>query len=130
MDSDITFGEVEEERPRVMRRPDEDRHFAVASCGTPRDADLRIYVDLDAMVDMENHAQTDTTVELGGVMLGGQYVVSQHRPFVVVSDRLCADHFEATKGSFKFTHETWSDIQRRLEEYPEDLRMVGWYHTH
>ena len=130
MDSDITFGDVEEERPREMRRPDEDRHFSVAVCGGPRDSDLKIYVDLDAMVDMENHAQTNTNVELGGVLLGGQYVDSQGEPFVVVSDCLRADHFEATKGSFKFTHETWSDIQRRLSEYPDDLRMVGWYHTH
>jgi proteasome lid subunit RPN8/RPN11 len=130
MDSDITFGDVEEERPREMRRPDEDRHFSVAVCGAPRDSDLKIFVDLDAMVDMENHAQTNTNVELGGVLLGGQYVDSQGEPFVVVSDCLRADHFEATKGSFKFTHETWSDIQRRLSEYPDDLRMVGWYHTH
>lgn len=130
MDADITFGEVEEERPRTMRRPDEDRHFSVVACGAPRDSDLRIYVDLDAMADMENHAQTNTSVELGGVLLGGQYVDGEGRPFVVVSDCLRADHFEATKGSFKFTHETWSDIQRRLQEYPEDLRMVGWYHTH
>jgi proteasome lid subunit RPN8/RPN11 len=130
MDSDITFGDVEEERPRTMRRPDEDRHFSVIACGAPRDSDLKIYVDLDAMVDMENHAQTNTSVELGGVLLGGQYVDGEGQPFVVVSDCLRADHFEATKGSFKFTHETWSDIQRRLQEYPDDLRMVGWYHTH
>lgn len=130
MDSDITFGDVEEERPRAMRRPDEDRHFSVIACGAPRDTDLKIYVDLDAMVDMENHAQTNTSVELGGVLLGGQYVDGDGQPFVVVSDCLRADHFEATKGSFKFTHETWSDIQRRLQEYPDDLRMVGWYHTH
>jgi proteasome lid subunit RPN8/RPN11 len=130
MDSEIEFGDVEEERPRAMRRPDEDRHFSVTACGAPRDADLKIYVDLDAMVDMENHAQTNTSVELGGVLLGGQYVDGAGQPFVVVSDCLRADHFEATKGSFKFTHETWSDIQRRLQEYPDDLRMVGWYHTH
>ena len=130
MDADITFGDVEEERPRVMRRPDEDRHFSVTTCGAPRPDDLRIYVDLDTMVDMETHAQTNTGVELGGVLLGGQYVDGEGRAFVVVSDCLRADHYEATKGSFKFTHETWGDIQRRLEEYPDDLRMVGWYHTH
>lgn len=130
MDADIQFGEVEEERPRAMRRPDENRHYAVVACGTPREDDLPIYVDLDAMLDMESHAQSNTNVELGGVLLGGQYVDSENRPFVIVSDCLRADHYEATKGSFKFTHDTWSDISRRLEEFPEDLRMVGWYHTH
>jgi proteasome lid subunit RPN8/RPN11 len=130
MDADIQFGELEEERPRIERRPDEDRHYAVAACGDVRSGDLAVYVDLDTMLDMESHAQSNTSVELGGVLLGGQHVDSEGRPFVVVTDCLRADHYEATKGSFKFTHDTWSDIQRRLEEYPDDLRMVGWYHTH
>jgi proteasome lid subunit RPN8/RPN11 len=130
MDADIQFGEVEEERPRAMRRPDENRHYAVVACGAPREDDLPIFVDLDALLDMETHAQSNTNVELGGVLLGGQYVDSENRPFVIVNDCLRADHYEATKGSFKFTHDTWSDISRRLEEFPEELRMVGWYHTH
>jgi proteasome lid subunit RPN8/RPN11 len=130
MDADIQFGDVEQERPRTMRRPDENRHFAVVRCGEPGTQDLPIYVDLDAMFDMETHAQSNTNVELGGVLLGGQYVDGDGRPFVIVNDCLRADHFEATKGSFKFTHDTWSDISRRLEEFPDELRMVGWYHTH
>jgi len=130
MDAEIQFGDVEEERPRMMRRPDENRHYAVSTCGAPREAELRVYVDLDAMLEMESHAVSNTNVELGGVLLGGQYVDHDGRAFVIVSDCLRADHYEATKGSFKFTHDTWSDISRRLEEYPNDLRMVGWYHTH
>lgn len=130
MDSEIQFGEIEETPPQPELRPDRNKHYAVAGCGAPGERELPIFVDLDVMRDMEAHAQTDTSVELGGVMLGGQYHDDEGRPFVVVTDSLRAQHFEATKGSFKFTHETWQKISRERDDFPADLQMVGWYHTH
>ncbi len=129
-ESDIQFGDVEETMPEELRRPDRNKHYAVAALGTPRDADLPIFVDMDAMRDMEIHAQSDTSVELGGVLLGGQYVDEDGQAFVLVTDSLRAKHYESTKGSFKFTHDTWSEITRERDEFPAELQMVGWYHTH
>ena len=86
--------------------------------------------DVDVMRDVEAHALSDLDAELGGVLLGGQYEDDQGQPFVVISDSLRAEHYENSKGSFKFTHETWSDITRKRDEFPADLEMVGWYHTH
>jgi proteasome lid subunit RPN8/RPN11 len=130
MSAEIEFGEVEQPRPKRGIRPDAHPHYAVAQCGAVGPNDLPIYVDLDAMIDMEEHALSDDTVELGGVMLGGQYEDDQGRAFVVVTDCLRAKHYESTRGSFKFTHDTWSEITRQRDEYPEDTVMVGWYHTH
>lgn len=130
MSGDITFGEVEETPPQRERRPDQNRRFAVAACQQPVDGELAIFVDLDALLDMEIHALSDTSVELGGVMLGGQFEDDQGQPFVVVTDNLRAAHYEATKGSFKFTHDTWQQISRERDEFPAELQMVGWYHTH
>lgn len=130
MDSDIQFGEVQEAGREVQLRPDQNRHYAVVPVHSPEDADLPIYVDIDVMRDMETHALTDTSVELGGVMLGGQYEDEEGNPFVVVTDSLRAAHYEATKGSFKFTHDTWQQISRQRDEFPDELQMVGWYHTH
>lgn len=130
MDADIQFGELEEAGREVRLRPDRNRHYAVVPVHQPEDVDLPIFVDVDVMRDMEFHALTDTSVELGGVMLGGQYEDENGEPFVLVTDSLRAEHYEATKGSFKFTHETWARISRQREEFPEDLQMVGWYHTH
>ncbi len=130
MDLDIQFGDLEHARPQVQLRPDENKHYAVVGVFAPDDRDLPVFVDLDALADMEDHALSDTRVELGGVMLGGQYEDEQGRPFVVVSDSLRAKHYESTKGSFKFTHDTWSEITRERDEFPEELQMVGWYHTH
>lgn len=130
MDAEIQFGEVEQPRREQRRRPDRDQHFAVIACQSPRDEDLPIFVDLDAYREMETHAASDTAVELGGVLLGGQYLDEDGRPFVFITDSLRAKHFEATKGSFKFTHDTWSEITRQRDEFNPDLRIVGWYHTH
>jgi proteasome lid subunit RPN8/RPN11 len=127
---DIEFGKLQEVKPQVDLRPDEDGQLAVATIGQPVSTDLPIYVDLDVMRDMEAHARSNTRVELGGVMLGFQRVDSQGFPFVIVSDCLRAEHYEATKGSFKFTHETWSQITRDRAKFRPDLEMVGWYHTH
>jgi len=128
--AEIQFGEMEYQGPRGASRPDEDAHYCVVMCGDLGDHDLPIFVDLDVIRDMEAHARTDTDVELGGVMLGGQFVDSDGQPFVVVSDNLRAEHFQATRGSFKFTHETWQEITRRRAEFSDELQMVGWYHTH
>ncbi|QDU94885.1 Mov34/MPN/PAD-1 family protein [Lignipirellula cremea] len=130
MDDDIQFGEIEESSPGQHLRPDRNKHFAVVGYEEPREGELPIFVDLDVMRDMETHAQSDTSVELGGVLLGGQYEDEDGQPFVMITDSLRAEHYEATKGSFKFTHDTWEQITREREDFPPELQMVGWYHTH
>jgi proteasome lid subunit RPN8/RPN11 len=129
-DLDMQFGEVEEAPPQRRRRPDDDRHFAVVHHGTPSEEDLPIFVDMDVLADVEAHARTDTSVELGGVLLGGQYLDEDGNPFVMVCDSLRAEHYESSGGHFKFTHDTWTQISRQRDQFSEDLQMVGWYHTH
>lgn len=126
----IEFGQVQHSEPEHELRPDRNAQFATCIVGEIGPDDLPIYVDLDAMRDMEAHSQSDTRVELGGVMLGQQRVDAQGNPFVVITESLRAEHYHATKGSFTFTHDTWSEITRRRAEFHPDLEMVGWYHTH
>lgn len=129
-DDGLEFGELRESRPAVRRRPDLDRHFCVVEVGTVGEDDLPIFVELDAWRDLIEHSREDVTVELGGVLLGGAYVDEEERPFVLVTDGLRAEHYEATRGSFKFTHDTWESITRRRDEFGGETRMTGWYHTH
>lgn len=130
VNDEIQFGEVEHAAPLRALRPDENRHYAVAAYGEPASGELPIFVDLDVLAEMEEHAASDTSVELGGVLLGGTFADERGQPFVVITDSLRAQHFESTKGSFKFTHDTWAAITRQRESFPADLKMVGWYHTH
>ena len=126
----IEFGQIERRQPEIRLRPDRDQKYAAVSCGQVDSQQLPIFVDLDVMRDMEGHARTNTLVELGGVLLGGKHIDQQGQPFVVVSEALRAEHYEATRGSFKFTHETWSQITRERQRFSGDLQLVGWYHTH
>lgn len=129
-DPDIEFGEIEQTQHGRLLRPDRNKHYAVVACGMPKEGDLPVFVDLDTMRDIEAHALSNTKVELGGVLLGDQCEDRDGRPFVLVTDSLRAEHYEASRGSFKFTHDTWAEITRQREEFPDDFRMVGWYHTH
>ena len=129
-DSDIEFSDLDQAQRQQQLRPDRNRQYAVVTCGRVDESDLPVFVDIDALRDMELHALSDTRVELGGVMLGGQYEDADGNPFVVVADSLRARHYENTKGSFKFTHDTWAEITRERDEFPPELQMVGWYHTH
>lgn len=129
-DREIELGEVEATSHERRLRPDRNRQFCVVACGRPAGDDLPIFIDLDALADIEAHARSNTRVELGGVMLGGQYEDDQGRPFVLIADTLRARHYESTAGSFKFTHETWAEFTRQRADRPADLRIVGWYHTH
>lgn len=129
-DGEIEFGEVKAARHGRHLRPDRNGQLCVVACGCLSDDDLPIFVDLDTLGDIEAHALSDPRVELGGVMLGGQYEDEQGRPFVVVADALRAQHHESTPGSFKFTHETWAEFTRQQAGLPADLQIVGWYHTH
>lgn len=124
------FGEVEH-TPTIRRmRPDCNGQWASMAVCAPKEDDLPIFVDLDVMRDVLSHAHSDRRVELGGVLLGGQFEDEFGQPFVLVSDCLRARHYESTKGSFKFTHDTWEQITREREQLPSDVQMVGWYHTH
>ncbi|MDB2686985.1 Mov34/MPN/PAD-1 family protein, partial [Mariniblastus sp.] len=126
----IEFGQVNHSEPEQELRPDRNAQFATCIVGDIGPNDLPIFVDLDVMRDMEAHSLTDTRVELGGVMLGRQRLDAEGNPFVVIQESLRAEHYHATKGSFTFTHDTWSEITRRRAEFHPELEMVGWYHTH
>jgi proteasome lid subunit RPN8/RPN11 len=130
MSADIEFGELNSLPLESSLRPDENHFFTVVPTGEPNANDLRIYVDIDVMREMESHALSNTNVELGGVLMGRQLVDREGRTFVVVEDNIRAQHYQATKGSFKFTHETWRQITRDRDRMPKSMKMVGWYHTH
>lgn len=130
MSDEMSFGEIQVSQPELGLRPDQDPHLAVVSVGQATPGQLRIYVNLSTLRAIEDYVSDDTSIELGGVLLGGQFIDDEGQPFVVVSEALDAQHFEATIGSFKFTHDTWQDLLQRAAGYPGSTRMVGWYHSH
>ncbi len=129
-DQEMQFGQLVHSDLAVFPRPDQRSDWAVRPCGTLLAEDLPIFLKLDVLLEMVRHACSNVRVELGGVILGGQYLDDQGAPFVVISHALWAEYYQATRGSFKFTHETWEAITRKRADFPPETQMVGWYHTH
>jgi proteasome lid subunit RPN8/RPN11 len=128
---DIVFGEIQIREPQRSRRPDLDRRWAAIAYELPGPDDLPVFLDLQAADAIERHALRDTSVELGGILLGKECVDEvTGKPFVWVTEALEAKHYENTQASFTYTHESWEEITRERDRQWPDLDIVGWYHTH
>jgi proteasome lid subunit RPN8/RPN11 len=130
-ESEIVFGDIAYREPKRLARPDRDRALACLAVEVPRPDDLPIFLDLAPADFIERHALSDTSVELGGILLGREAIDTvTGEAFVHVTQALPARHFENTQASFTYTHESWAEITREREEKYPDLDIVGWYHTH
>lgn len=128
---EMVFGEVKFREPVRMRRPDRDPRRACVAYGIPREGDLPIFLDLRPADAIERHALSDTSVELGGIVLGKECVDDETgQPFVWISESIEAKHYENTQASFTYTHDSWEEITRERDRRFPDLDIVGWYHTH
>ncbi len=127
----MVFDDVRYREPTRMRRPDRDRRWVCLAYETPGHDDLPIFLDRTAADAIERHALRDTSVELGGILLGKECVDDQTGvPFVRVTSWLEAKHYENTQASFTYTHDSWEEITRERDRLHPDLDIVGWYHTH
>ena len=127
----MVFEEISYRQPTKMRRPDRDRRWACLAYELPDADDLPIYLNHVAADAIERHALRDTSVELGGILLGKECVDDQTGvPFVWITGWLEAKHYENTQASFTYTHDSWEEITRERDRSHPDLDIVGWYHTH
>jgi proteasome lid subunit RPN8/RPN11 len=128
---EIVFGEVSYREPARVVRPDKDVNYACTPFQQPGAGDLPIFLDYRAADAMDRHALSDTTVELGGILLGKECVdPASGTPFVWITESLEAKHYANTQASFTYTHDSWEEITRERDKRFPDLDIVGWYHTH
>jgi proteasome lid subunit RPN8/RPN11 len=128
---EIVFDEVQYREPERICRPDRDRRYACLAYELPGPEDLPIFLDRRTADAIERHALRDTSVELGGILLGKECIDSQTgAPFVLVTESLEAKHYENTQASFTYTHDSWEEITRERDRLHPGLDIVGWYHTH
>jgi proteasome lid subunit RPN8/RPN11 len=128
---EMQFEDVRYREPVRLLRPDRDRRFACQTYQVPGLGDLPIFLDHRAADAIERHALSDTSVELGGILLGKECVdQATGDPFVWITQSLEAKHYENTQASFTYTHDSWEEISRERDKRFPDLDIVGWYHTH
>lgn len=96
--------------------------------GNPEKDDVKIFVEAEVISSLLAYAKTDTSRELGAILVG---VVSEDKPISVFVDGVIeAKYTESVQASVKFTHQTWEYVnQVKDRDYP-DKKIVGWFHTH
>lgn len=127
----MQFEEIRFREPEKRRRPDRDPKRATTALGICDPEDLPIFIHLAAADAIERHALRDTSVELGGVLLGKECIDDQTgQSYVWIERSLEARHYENSEASFTYTHDSWEAISRERDRVCPELDIVGWYHTH
>ena len=96
---------------------------------TARVDEYRVAIAEGAFRDIRRHAESDTSVELCGV-LAGKLLKDDTGPFLLVQEAISGANTRRTGSQVTFTHETWDQIHSRMADDFPDLAIVGWYHTH
>ncbi len=87
----------------------------------------KIQVWSSVLAEIDQHVESDTTVEQGGVLVGD---LDAATGATVITARIPAVGAISEVASLRFTHETWDHINGVMERDHPDARMVGWYHSH
>jgi proteasome lid subunit RPN8/RPN11 len=74
------------------------------------------------------YSETGRSREVGGFLLGGTY--GEDHTFVVVRHFHPAIQALSGSASLTFTHETWADLNRQVEQRHPGEMVLGWQHTH
>ena len=91
--------------------------------------DVKVYIKQDVYKALEEYASSDTSHELGTIILGN-YSDALGKMNVVISDFIYAKYTDASASTLTFTHETWDYVHKEHEEKYPNTKMVGWQHTH
>ncbi|MBQ7257027.1 MAG: Mov34/MPN/PAD-1 family protein [Abditibacteriota bacterium] len=73
---------------------------------------------------------SDTSRELGGVLVGKVFENDANNWTVIVENYIIAQHTNAHLSSVTFTAETWAQINNEMDTTYPDSKIVGWFHTH
>lgn len=89
-----------------------------------------VFVTPRAYQQINLHAASDTSREVGGMLLGQAYQTPDGNHYVEIEAQLPAQHVDQGPAHLTFTSDTLTDLLNRQEEIYPDLRVVGWFHTH
>ncbi|GHS90134.1 hypothetical protein AGMMS49957_15220 [Synergistales bacterium] len=97
--------------------------------GTVENTDVKVYIHQKAYKAIEKYAHSDTTKELGSILVG-DYTESSGKIHVVIKGAIEAKYTDASASTLTFTHETWDYIHKEQARLFPDLKILGWQHTH
>jgi proteasome lid subunit RPN8/RPN11/cell division protein FtsB len=91
---------------------------------------FRIFISEGVIEDIKGYLSSDKTKELGGVLLGDIFSDDSNNNFIVIDEVIIARYTEANVTRLTFTHKTWEDINKKIDEEYPDKRVLGWFHSH
>lgn len=89
----------------------------------------RVFFETTAHDAIWSHARENTTIEICGVLVG-KVRQDDNGPYLQVSHALRCDSATSKFAEVTFTHESWNEINQKMDADFLDFDIVGWYHTH
>lgn len=90
---------------------------------------FQIVIAHEVAEKIDRFAATDTTKEVGGILLGN-ITADAGNLIIWIQAHIEARFTEARQGSVTFTHQSWNCMHEERERSYPDLSIVGWFHTH
>ena len=126
MDKDF---EIELQDENVDEAPSVQLPMNFLTFGEIENDDVKVYIKQDVYKALEKLAASDTTKELGSIILG-EYCQEHGKTHVIISQYIEAKYTDASASTLTFTHETWDYVHAEHEKRYPDKKIIGWQHTH
>ena len=126
MDKDF---EIEIQDENVDEAPSVQLPMNFLTFGEIENDDVKVYIKQDVYKALEKLAASDTTKELGSIILG-EYCQEHGKTHVIISQYIEAEYTDASASTLTFTHETWDYVHTEHERRYPDKKIIGWQHTH
>lgn len=123
-DFEIELQEEQNEEEAAVQLP-----LNFLSFGVIENDDIKVYIKQDVYKKLEKLASSDTSKELGSILLG-DYCEELGKTHVIISEYIEAKYTDASASTLTFTHETWDYVYKEQEETCPDKKIIGWQHTH
>ena len=121
---EIELQEVKNEEQAEMPLP-----VNFLTFGEIENDDVKVYIKQDVYKELEKLSVSDTTKELGSILLG-DYCVSCGKTQVILSQFVEAKYTDASASTLTFTHETWDYVHSEHAKRCPEKKILGWQHTH
>lgn len=92
-------------------------------------SDFRVAIAEPVHRGINAHASEDTSVEICGVLVGS-WAKDSHGPYAVIEQYIRCNAATQKFAEVTFTHESWSQINQEMDTKYQNLRIIGWYHSH
>jgi proteasome lid subunit RPN8/RPN11/LysM repeat protein len=121
--------EIEIQDENVDEAPSVQLPMNFLTFGEIENDDVKVYIKQDVYKALEKLAASDTSKELGSIILG-EYCQEHGKTHVIISQYIEAKYTDASASTLTFTHETWDYVHAEHEKRYPDKKIIGWQHTH